>query len=61
MELVLIKIYKEYNKFMLEMQDKIKLSGDKEQKNKKNEIIEGIRFYFHSIINKWFMLVLFRN
>ena len=31
-----------------------------EKDHKKNEIIEGVDFYYHSIVNKWFLIVLIR-
>lgn len=58
MELVLIKLQREYNKISLEYQDKLKIFTENE--HKKNEVIEGIDFYYHSIVNKWFLIVLIR-
>jgi hypothetical protein len=31
-----------------------------ENEHKKNEIIEGLDFYHHAIVDKWFLVVLIR-
>jgi hypothetical protein len=58
MELVLVKLQREYNKISLEYQDKLRIFTENE--HKKNEVIEGVDFYYHSIVNKWFLIVLIR-
>ena len=55
---MLVKLLREYNKISLEQQDKLKIVTENE--HKKNEVIEDIDFYFHSIVNKWFLIVLIR-
>lgn len=58
MEVSLVKLVKEFNKVSLEEQDKIRILTESE--HKKNEIIEGVDFYHHSIVDKWFLIVLVR-
>lgn len=58
LDVALVKVVREYNKVGLEEQDKLRLQAENE--HKKNEVIESVAFYKHSIVGHWFLLVLFR-